>query len=60
LSPKELHILRCRYGLAGEDEKTLNQLALEYGVSRESIRQLEVKALGKLREAALREGFNVN
>ena len=60
LNSKELRILKCRYGLADEDEKTLNQLAAEYGVSRESIRQLEVKAIKKLREAVLRDGFTVN
>lgn len=60
LSAKELYILRCRYGLAEQEEKTLNELAIEYGVSRESIRQLEVKALKKLKEAVLRDGFNVN
>lgn len=60
LSAKELRIVYCRYGLGGENEKTLNELALEYGVSRESIRQIELKAIQKLRDAAAREGFYPN
>ena len=60
LSAKELRIVYCRYGLGGESEMTLNELATEYGVSRESIRQIELKAIQKLRDAAAREGFYPN
>lgn len=60
LSEKELRIVHCRFGLDGEEEKTLNDLACEYGVSRESIRQIEIKAIQKLREAAFRGGYCLN
>jgi len=57
LNERELMVLRQRFGLEGCDEpKTLNELAEVMGVSRESVRQVEVKALKKLREIVLREG----
>jgi RNA polymerase primary sigma factor len=60
LTEKELRIVHCRFGLAGQEEKTLNDLAAEYGVSRESIRQIEIKAIQKLRDAAFRGGYCLN
>ena len=45
---KEERIIRKRFGL-GEVEKTLEEIAKEEGVSRERIRQIEIRALGKLR-----------
>ena len=57
LNERELMVLRQRYGLEGCDEpQTLNELAEVMGVSRESVRQVEVKALKKLREIVLRDG----
>lgn len=60
LNERELRILQQRFGLDGLEERTLNELAEEYGVSREAIRQQEVKALKKLREVVQREGWSVN
>jgi RNA polymerase sigma factor (sigma-70 family) len=49
LDPREQTILRRRFGIDGEEEQTLQQLAEEFGVTRERIRQIETRALGKLR-----------
>jgi len=60
LKGRELEVVRQRYGLAGCEPRTLNDLAEEMGVSRESVRQVEVKALKRLREVVLREGWASN
>lgn len=48
---RQLHILTARYGLDGQEPRTLEAIGQEYGVTREAIRQQEAKALKKLREA---------
>ena len=50
LTSREQLILRLRYGLAGEEEHTLEQIGQSLGLSRERVRQLEARALKKLRE----------
>jgi RNA polymerase primary sigma factor len=49
LSPKEERIIRKRYGIGEEGSYTLEELGHEFDVSRERIRQIEVKAVKKLR-----------
>lgn len=49
LPEKEAGILRMRFGLTGEAPKTLEEIGGVYGVSKERIRQLETKALRKMR-----------
>jgi RNA polymerase primary sigma factor len=51
LSERERDILRLRFGMDGEDEHTLTDVGDKFGLSRERIRQLQVQALRKLREA---------
>ena len=50
LSEREQLILRLRYGLGGEEEHTLEQIGQSLGLSRERVRQLEARALKKLRD----------
>ena len=50
LTPREQLILRLRYGLGSEEEHTLEQIGQTLGLSRERVRQLEARALKKLRE----------
>jgi len=52
LPPREASILRLRFGLLGENEHTLEQIGSRYLVTRERIRQIEAKALDKLRKQA--------
>ena len=49
LDPRERKILRMRFGLEHGEERTLTEVAVEIGVSRERIRQIEQAALAKLR-----------
>ena len=49
LDVREQAILRQRFGLGGTDEKTLEQLGEEFGVTRERIRQIQEMAMAKLR-----------
>ena len=50
LTAREQLILRLRYGLGSEEEHTLEQIGQSLGLSRERVRQLEARALKKLRE----------
>jgi len=50
LDPREQTILRARFGLDGDDEKTLEEVGVKFGVTRERIRQIQDAALRKLRK----------
>ncbi|HLU66559.1 MAG TPA: RNA polymerase sigma factor RpoD/SigA [Kofleriaceae bacterium] len=54
LSPVEADVIRRRYGLDDEPEQTLQEIGNEYQRSRERIRQIEARALAKLRRAMRR------
>jgi len=49
LSGRELEILKCRFGLDGRPEQTLEELGEKFGLTRERIRQLQNEAFKKLR-----------
>jgi RNA polymerase primary sigma factor len=49
LSPKEGEILRLRFGIGGQPNQTLKTIGKRFRVSKERIRQIEQKALRKLR-----------
>ena len=49
LSDKEERIIRLRYGVDDGKPRTLLEVAREFGVSREKIREIESKAIKKLR-----------
>jgi RNA polymerase primary sigma factor len=49
LSPREQRILRMRFGIGDADDHTLEEVGKVFGVTRERIRQIEAKALAKLR-----------
>jgi len=49
LSPREAMVLKMRYGLLDGKTKTLEEVGQFFNVTRERIRQIEVKALRKLR-----------
>jgi len=49
LTPREEKVLRLRYGLDDNRPRTLEEVGKEFNVTRERIRQIEAKALRKLR-----------
>jgi RNA polymerase primary sigma factor len=59
LTPREERILRMRFGIGTDRDHTLEEVGRLFNVTRERIRQIEAKALGKLRASlgseALRE-----
>jgi RNA polymerase primary sigma factor len=60
LSERERRILELRYGLNDGYPRTLEEIGYQYEVTRERIRQIEAKALRKLRHPTRRsklEGF---
>jgi len=50
LSPREQKIISMRFGLEGQKSHTLEEVGKEFGVTRERIRQIEAKALEKIRQ----------
>jgi RNA polymerase primary sigma factor len=49
LSPRERRIIRLRYGFEGGHQRTLEEVGKRLGITRERVRQLEAKALRKMR-----------
>jgi RNA polymerase primary sigma factor len=52
LTPREEQILKLRFGLGDDREHTLEEVGHRFSVTRERIRQIEAKALRKLRHAS--------
>ncbi len=50
LDPREATILRYRFGLDGGSERTLEEVGVKFGVTRERVRQIQNIALNKLRK----------
>ncbi len=50
LTPREAHIIRRRFGIGEQEDATLEEIGHEFSVTRERIRQIEERALSKLRE----------
>jgi RNA polymerase primary sigma factor len=50
LRPAEVETLICRFGLDGGEEMTLEAIGKRMGVTREGVRQIEIRAMKKLRK----------
>ncbi|MEJ5172710.1 MAG: RNA polymerase sigma factor RpoD/SigA [Hydrogenothermaceae bacterium] len=57
LSEREKKILIHRYGLFGEEPKTLSEVGQIVGISRERVRQIESRLLKKLRKLAMKRSL---
>lgn len=49
LEPRERTVIECRFGLGGESPQTLQVIGQRLGLSRERVRQIETRALERLR-----------
>ena len=58
LTSREMQIFELRFGITDGQSKTLEETGKAFGVTRERIRQIETKLLGKLRTLKLAEGSN--
>ena len=56
LSEREATILRLRYGLNGGGQLTLEEVGKHFNLTRERIRQIEIKAMSKLRHPSVADG----
>ncbi len=57
LTPREQTVIRLRFGIGYEEARTLEQVGQNLSVTRERIRQIEAKALKKLKTPEIRELF---
>jgi len=55
LDDRETRIIGARFGLNGQKPRTLEEIGLEFGVTRERIRQLQNVALAKMRKSLLKK-----
>lgn len=56
LSPRERQVLRLRLGLEGNRRWTLAEIGRQFNVTRERVRQIQVRALRKLQRRAQGQG----
>ncbi|KAK9168716.1 hypothetical protein Syun_000856 [Stephania yunnanensis] len=57
LPPKERRIIRLRFGIEDGEPKSLSQIGSVFGITKERVRQLENRALDKLRKCLTSEGL---
>ncbi|MET0412128.1 MAG: sigma factor-like helix-turn-helix DNA-binding protein, partial [Polyangiaceae bacterium] len=59
LTPREQHVVSLRFGLDGEDERTLEEIGRSLKLTRERVRQICAEALEKLNSAARSRGLDL-
>jgi len=57
LTPREREVLSLRFGIDGDEVLTLEEIGNRFGVTRERIRQIEARALSKLRHPSRAQGL---
>jgi RNA polymerase primary sigma factor len=59
LPPRECEILRLRFGMSDDNSLTLEEIGRLYGVSRERIRQIEARAIDRMRAICRTRGLQM-
>ena len=59
LTPRERHVVNLRFGLDGEDERTLEEIGGTLDLTRERVRQICAEALDKLNRATRARGLDL-
>jgi DNA-binding CsgD family transcriptional regulator len=59
LTPRERHVVNLRFGLDGEDERTLEEIGRSLELTRERVRQICAEALDKLNRATRARGLDL-
>lgn len=57
LSPRERKIIRLRFGIENGEQKSLSEIGNVFGLSKERVRQLESRALYRLKQGLGSEGI---
>ncbi len=60
LNAKQREVVERRFGLHGYENSTLEQVAVELGVTRERVRQIQMDALRRLRVILEKDGYSVD
>ncbi|WP_456380024.1 RNA polymerase sigma factor RpoS [Thiolapillus sp.] len=60
LNSNQREVVRRRFGLQGYDNSTLEQVAVELGVTRERVRQIQIDALNRLRVILEQQGYDMD
>ena len=55
LTPREVDVIACYYGLNGQKSRTLEEIGTLFGLTRERVRQIKERALRRLRKSYHRE-----
>jgi RNA polymerase sigma factor (sigma-70 family) len=59
LDPRTREVIRMRTGLAGGEEMTLEQIGQHFGITKERVRQINVRGMKQLRERAAQENVEL-
>ncbi len=59
LTPREEHIIRMRFGIGFDKGNTLEEVGNHFSITRERVRQIEAKALRKLKHPSRSKALRV-
>jgi RNA polymerase sigma factor (sigma-70 family) len=59
LDPRTREVIRMRTGLDGSEEMTLEQIGQHFGITKERVRQINVRGMKQLREKAAQENVEL-
>ena len=59
LDPRTREVIRMRTGLSGQREMTLEQIGQHFGITKERVRQINVRGMKQLRERAAQEAVEL-